>query len=262
MDPSTVRFGRAAQDYATHRQGFPHGFFDRLSGWGIGRPGQRLLDLATGTGTIARGFAMKGCTVTGLDHDGPMLKAAEELARDEGLSISWIESKAEQIPLADASFEVITAGQCWHWFDKSQVASECMRLLVPGGRLVIGHFDWIPLDGNVAWRTERLIEAHNPSWKLGGGNGIHATELADLGNAGFLDLETFSFDVVAEYTHEAWRGRIRASAGVGGSLSKEKVAIFDRHLAALLAEIFPEEPLSVLHRVFAVIGQKPIQHLD
>jgi hypothetical protein len=75
--------------------------------------------------------------------------------------------------------------------------------------------------------------------------------------AGFSRLETFSFDLDVPYSHEAWRGRIRASAGVGASLSPDGVAAFDGELQALLAEKFPQEPLAVLHRVFAAIGKAP-----
>jgi hypothetical protein len=75
--------------------------------------------------------------------------------------------------------------------------------------------------------------------------------------AGFKGIETFSFDLDAVYTHEAWRGRVRASAGVGASLSPEGVAVFDDELRAMLAERWPEDPMRVMHRVFAAIGVAP-----
>ena len=108
-------------------------------------------------------------------------------------------------------------------------------MLKPGGTLVIGHFDWIPLPGNMVEATEKLIEKHNPKWKFGGGLGIHPQWPRDMAVAGFKNIETFSFDLDAIYTHEAWRGRIRASAGVGASLAPEAVAAFDDDLRAMLA---------------------------
>ena len=123
--------------------------------------------------------------------------------------------------------------------------------------MVIAHFDWISLPANVAELTEKLIEKHNPKWKLGGSSGIHPRCLADMASAEFRRLETFSFDLDVPYSHEAWRGRIRASAGVGASLPPEEVVAFDRELQTLLAEKFPQEPLTVLHRVFAAIGKTP-----
>jgi SAM-dependent methyltransferase len=156
-----------------------------------------------------------------------------------------------------ASFDLVTAGQCWHWFDRPRAAAEARRVLKPGGRLVIAHFDWIPLPGNVADATEKLIEKHNPKWQLGGGRGIHPLWARDLAIAGFMNIETFSFDVDTIYTHEAWRGRIRASAGVGASLAPGAVAAFDGELRAMLTERFPDDPIRVLHRVFAAIGVAP-----
>ena len=75
--------------------------------------------------------------------------------------------------------------------------------------------------------------------------------------AGFGNIETFSFDIDAIYTHEAWRGRIRASAGVAASLAPERVAAFDNDLRAMLSERWPEDPMRVLHRVFAALGTAP-----
>ena len=66
---TTVDFGKTAQDYGRYRAGFPESFFDRLTAMGVGLPGQRLLDLGTGTGTVARGFARRGCIVTGLTEE-------------------------------------------------------------------------------------------------------------------------------------------------------------------------------------------------
>jgi SAM-dependent methyltransferase len=252
-----IDFGKTASDYSKHRAGFPEAFFERVATFGVGRPGQRLLDLGTGTGTLARGFARRGCEVTALDPSEPLLEQAKLLDQEAEVTIRYVVSKAEETYLPAASFEVVTAGQCWHWFDRPRAAQETRRLLVTGGQLVIAHFDWIPLPGNVVEATERLIEQHNPDWKMGGGTGLYPAWLHDIAVAGFLDIETFSFDTPAGYTHEAWRGRIRASAGVAAVLPPERVAQFDAELARLLMGRFPEDPLVVPHRVFAVVCRAP-----
>ncbi len=253
----SVEFGKTAEDYARHRAGFPEEFFDRLTALGAVRPGLRALDVGTGTGTLARGLARRGCEVSGLDRSPAMMEQAAQLDRDAGVSVRYVEAPAEATGLEDASFDLVTAGQCWHWFDRARAAAEARRLLVPGGRLVIAHFDWIPLPGNVARVTEELIERHNPDWKLGNGLGIYPPWLRDMGVAGFHGIETFSFDVDAMYSHEAWRGRVRASAGVGATLPPDGVRAFDEDLRRVLAERFPAEPLAVLHRVWAAVGCRP-----
>lgn len=248
-------FGKTAQDYSRYRAGFAETFFERLAAFHIGLSGQRVLDLGTGTGTLARGFARRGCIVTGLDPATLLVEEAKQLDRESGVTIRYVIATAEETGLLDKRFEVVIAGQCWHWFDRPRAAQEVRRLLVPQGRIVIAHFDWLPLPGNVVEATEQLIQKHNPAWELGGGVGIYPEWPRDLGIAGFQDIETFSFDVQVPYSHEAWRGRIRASASVAASLAPEQVARFDAELKALLEEGFTENPLEMPHRVWAVIGR-------
>jgi SAM-dependent methyltransferase len=250
-------FGKTASDYGRHRAGFPDEFFERLEKAGILRSGMRALDLGTGTGTVARGLALRGCAVTGLDRSAPLMEQAMELDRGAGVSVKYVNAPAEETGLPATEFDLVTAGQCWHWFDRPRAAAEALRVLKPGGRLVIGHFDWIPLPDNMIDATEKLIEKHNPKWKMGGGMGIYPQWPRDLAIAGFKNIETFSFDLDAVYSHEAWRGRIRASAGVGASLAPEEVAAFDNELRAMLAARYPEDPMRVMHRVFAAIGVAP-----
>ena len=245
-----IDFGRAAKDYGSHRAGFPDRFFDRLINSGLVQPGDDLLDLGTGTGTLARGFAWRGCHVTALDPSRKLLDEAERLAAGEGVTVNTVAANAEQTGLDDKSFDVVTAGQCWHWFDRSKAAREVRRLLRHGGRLVIAHFDWVPLAGTLVAATEALIEYHNPEWAYGGLPGVHPACLADLAMAGFDGIETASFDHMQPYSHIAWRGRIRASAGVAASLDTARVDAFDRDLSDLMARDFPEDPQYIRHRVW------------
>jgi SAM-dependent methyltransferase len=220
-------------------------------------PGLRVLDLGTGTGSLGRGFARRGCRVVGLDRSQDLIAEARAQDAAAGLASAYLAGSAERVGLADGAFDIVAAGQCWHWFDRPAAAREARRLLKPGGRLVIAHFDWIPLAGNLVAATEDLIRAHNPDWAFGGGTGLHADWLADATGAGFEQIETFSFDAAVAYSHEAWRGRIRASAGVGASLPPARVAAFDEALAALLAERFPDDPQAVPHRVFCLTARAP-----
>jgi SAM-dependent methyltransferase len=257
-DELTIDFGATAGDYARYRAGFPDSLFARLAALGVGLPEQDVLDLGTGTGSLARGFARRGCRVVGVDPSEPLLAEARRLDAREGLSVDYRVGRAEDTGLPAASFDVVGAGQCWHWFDRGRAAAEVARLLRPSGTIVIAHFDWIPLPGNVVEATEQLIEAHNPSWCFGGGVGIYAVWLRDLGEASYREIESFSYDVDVPYGPEAWRGRIRASAGVGASMTPAEVERFDAALAELLERRFPDAVLQVPHRVFAVIARRPV----
>ena len=252
-----IDFGLTARDFREHRVGFPDQFFNRLVAHGVGLPGQRIIDVGTGTGTIARGLAVRGSLVVGLDPSQPLLEEARGMAKDAGVQIHFLQGTVEDSGLPDGICEAIVAGQCWHWFDREKAASECRRLLVPAGKLVIAHFDWLPYKDSVACATEQLITQHNPDWNMNGSTGIYPEWLNDVGSAGFVSIETFSFDVDVEYSHEDWRGRMRASAGVGATMEANAIDSFDADLANLLANQFSQEPLMVAHRIWAVVCTSP-----
>jgi SAM-dependent methyltransferase len=252
-----VDFGRTAREYQQHRQGFPPAFFEAVNARGFAKPGQRVLDLGSGTGTVARGLALLGLEATAIDPAEALIEAARQLDRQADVEIDYHVGKAEALPFAYESFDLVTAGQCWHWFDRAAASQEARRVLRPGGRLLIAHFDWLPLPGNVVEATERLIVQANPNWSMSGGTGIYPLWLGDLANAGFRVIETFSFDLPVAYSHEAWRGRIAASAGIKASLKDDEVERFDLDLADVLREQFPADPLDVPHRVWVATGTRP-----
>ncbi|WP_026733319.1 class I SAM-dependent methyltransferase [Fischerella sp. PCC 9605] len=252
-----IDFGATASDYAKYRAGFPSSFFNRLSEYGIGLPAQTIVDLGTGTGTLARGFATRGCHVIAIDPSAAMLEQAKQLDQSANVKIDYRVATAENTGLQESSADVVTAGQCWHWFDRPRAVEEVTRILRANSYIVIAHFDWIPLKGNVVEATEQLIEAHNPAWNMGGRNGLYPMWLRDLGDGGFCEIQTFSYDVFVPYTHEGWRGRIRASAGVKASLTPDQVEVFDREFTVLLQAKYPTPILEVHHRVFAAIAKSP-----
>ncbi|MFC6490370.1 class I SAM-dependent methyltransferase [Nitratireductor sp. GCM10026969] len=252
-----VDFGRAAADYRSFRAGFPPEFFARFADHVGFVHRQAALDLGTGTGTIARGLALLGLNVTGVDPSQPLLNEAKAMDHLAGVEVSYKRGRAEDLPFPSSSFDLVIAGQCWHWFDRAAGAAEALRVLKPGGIISVAHFDWLPLPGNVVELTERLILDANPAWTMGGGAGIYPQWAMDLATAGFTNLETRSFDIDQVYSHEAWRGRIRASAGIRASLDEADTARFDAILEARLQEHFPDDPITVPHRVWWICGQKP-----
>jgi len=249
-----IDFGRTAADYDQHRPGFPVSMFERLASLGWITRGLRAVDLGTGTGSLALGLASRGLDVVGLDPSVALLEVARRRALDAGLTARFIEGRAEDTTLSSASVDLVTAGQCWWWFDAKRALAEARRLLVPAGRLLIANFSYLPVPASVAGRTEGLVLEHNPGWPKAGESGLYETQIRQLDAGGFRDVESFSYVESVVFTHEGWRGRIRACNGVGAALSPGAVGAFDRDLAALLAAEFPE-PLAVPHRVFVATGR-------
>ena len=140
-----VNFSPTADDYSRYRAGLPDSFFDRLAAHGIQIAGQRVLDLGTGTATLARGMARRGAQVVGLDIAAELLRAAQKL--DGGDEVLFVRARAEATPFLDQSFDLVAAVQCWHWFDRPATLVEARRLLRPAGIFMIATFDWLPAPG-------------------------------------------------------------------------------------------------------------------
>jgi ubiquinone/menaquinone biosynthesis C-methylase UbiE len=202
------------------------------------------------------GFAAHGLEATGLDISPELLEVARRVAVERGLPARFVEGRAESTGQDDAGFDLVSAGQCWWWFNAEAATREAIRILVNGGRLLICNFSYVAMAGDVAGRTEELILKHNPGWTKAGWRGIHPEQVRALDESGFREVESFSYVAGVPFSHESWRGRIRTCNGVGAALSVEHVERFDTELADLLAREFPGE-LLVAHRVFATSGIKP-----
>lgn len=252
-----IDWSKASIDYARHRPGFPPSFFQRLEEFGIGQRGlrgqrgQRVLDLGTGTGALAREFAKRGLEVTGVDIAEGQIEQARNLARADNLEIDFICAPAEKTGLPDCSFDVISAGQCWQYFNKRIIAAEIKRMLAEGGKLLICHFCWLPRQNMIARKTEELVIRFNPQWSGGDWDGT-APEFPDDTTGDFELLGKFVYDEEISFNRESWRGRIRACRGVAVTLPPDKALEFDAEHTRLLEEIADSE-FTVLHRIDAHI---------
>ncbi len=252
-----VDFGRIAQAYARHRPPYPEQLFTRFAELGVGVPGQRVVDLGTGTGSLARSLMRNNCLVTGVDSSPEIIDEAGRIDRELGSEIDYVVAPAENTGLADQYCDVVVAGQCWHWFDPVAAGAEAARILKPGGTLALANFDWVPRRGGVVEATEALIKRHNPDWAGGGRNGLYSRWIDQVYAAGFINSITFAFATIVPFTHEQWRGRVRSSAAVAGSLTPDAVRAVDEDMRDLLDTYFPREPVEALHRVFALVCRKP-----
>jgi SAM-dependent methyltransferase len=107
------------------------------------RAGQRVLDVASGSGNAALAAARRFCDVTSTDYVPALLDDARRRAEADGFPMAFQEADAENLPFEDASFDVVlsTFGAMFAP-DHEQVARELVRVCRPGGK--IGMVNWTP----------------------------------------------------------------------------------------------------------------------
>jgi SAM-dependent methyltransferase len=122
--------------------------------------GERVLDVACGSGNAALAAARRFCRVVGVDDDPELLEQARQRAEAEGLKVTFLEGDAEDLPFPDGSFEVVlSACEAMLTPDLERAAGELLRVCRPGGR--IGMISWTP-DGYIG-ELFAVIGRHLPS---------------------------------------------------------------------------------------------------
>jgi len=125
-------------------------------------PGQRVLDVATGTGLVAFALARRGAEVVGLDQSEDMLSGAR--ARQAALgplrgSVSFVRGEAEHLPFDDDSFDALSFTYLLRYVDDpAQTMAELVRVLKPGGRIGMLEFA-VPPPGplRTLWRLHTRL---------------------------------------------------------------------------------------------------------
>ena len=105
------------------------------------RPGQRLLDVAAGTGNVAIRAAEAGAVVVASDLTPENFEAGREEARRRGVELEWVEADAEHLPFADEAFDAVTS--CFGAMfapDHRATADELVRVCRRGGVVVLAGF--------------------------------------------------------------------------------------------------------------------------
>jgi SAM-dependent methyltransferase len=141
-------FARSAEAYERGRPGYPDAALEPLR---LG-PGLVVVDLAAGTGKLTHPLLDSGATVIAVEPVAEMRAALPAAAHA-------LDGTAEAIPLGDASADLVTVAQAFHWFDGDAALGEIHRVLRPGGRLALLWNRRVEADP-VNEAIERLLAPH------------------------------------------------------------------------------------------------------
>ena len=246
-------WGKVSEAYAKYRDIYPEEFYRKIVDRGLCVKGQRVLDLGTGTGVLPRNLYRYGADWTGTDISPEQIAQAKRLALEGGMDIDFRAVSAEETDFPDASFDVITACQCFWYFDHEKLVPKLARLLKAEGKLLILYMAWLPFEDPIAGRSEALVLKYSPDW-TGAGETKHPITIPDVVYDYFEMEDHEEYDLKLPFTRASWHGRMKACRGVGASLAPEELKKWEADHQQLLEES-PEEfdilhyaALTVLHK--------------
>lgn len=232
-------WGETSKDYAKYRDIYPREFYDYVLNLGLCKDGQNVLDIGTGTGVLPRNMYRYGAKWTGTDIAENQIEQAKVLAAEAGMDIDFFVSRAEEVTFPDNTFDVITACQCIWYFNHDITSENFAKMLKPEGNFLILYMGWLPYEDPVAGKSEEIILKHNPDWTAYGDT-VHPVWVPDQYRKNFELLSQEEFRVAIPFSRDGWHGRMRASRGVGASMSPEQLSAWDKEHMEMLEKIAPE----------------------
>lgn len=205
--------------------------------------GQSVLDIGTGTGVLPRNMYSYGGKWIGADASKNQIEQAKILSADK--DIKYVVSSAENLAFPDNEFDVVTACQCFWYFNHSVLAPKIYRFLRKNGKFVVLVMNWLPFEDKIAGASEKLVLKYNPLWS-GCNERVSPIEIPSCYNEYFDLVYHNEIKLNVHFTREGWNGRMKACRGVGASLAVNEISAWEREHLKMLNEIAPPE-FDVLH---------------
>lgn len=236
-------WGKTSLDYAKFRDIYPQEFYQKIVDRNLCIDGQVVLDLGTGTGVLPRNMYPYGAKWIATDISENQIEQAKILSKD--MNIDYYAVSTEDIDFSDNSFDVITACQCFWYFNHETVMPKLWRMLKQGGSILVLYMAWLPFEDKIAGASENLVLKYNPNWS-GAGETMHQIFMPDCYKEKFELAYHEEYTLQVPFTRESWNGRIKACRGIGASLTDQEIAMWEQEHRKLLQEIAPEE-FEILH---------------
>lgn len=236
-DGKAFDWGKASKDYAKYRDIYPEAFYEQIADLGLCLKGQTVLDLGTGTGVLPRNMYKFGAKFTGADISENQIKEAKRLSDEVGMKIDYVVSSAENVSFPNRSFDVVTASQCFMYFDTAVVLPKIHDMLKDNGHFLISFMSWLPEESEIAKESEELVLKYNPFW-TGGHMKRKALDIPEWSKELFEVENVISLDFNLRFSRESWHGRMKACRGIGASsLSAAEIASWEKEHLAYLATL-------------------------
>jgi SAM-dependent methyltransferase len=203
------RFSNRVADYVRYRPGYPAAVVDLLRTECSLRPGHAIADVGSGTGFLSELFLKNGNRVIGVEPNQEMREGGEEyLAQYK--NFTSVNGSAESTTLANASVDFVTASQAFHWFDPTAARAEFIRILKPGGWVIILWHDRRMEEKQLTREYEELLERFGIDYKRVKDAYPELHHIQDFFAGGHFLSRDLPHEQVLDW--DGLRGRLRSSS--------------------------------------------------
>lgn len=231
------RFETTASTYAAKREPYPPAFFatvaDRLALSGQ----EALIDVGTGPGLLALGFAPYVGSVVGVEPEPAMAAEARRTAAEAGIAFPVVDGRVEDVAADFGRFDLMTIGRALHWLDREPALAAFARLLEPQGRILICGSSSLRGEAN-PWHA--AYEDVLRGWGEGRGGRhrrLHEHWFDGTGYSQIADIRVAHEQVI---TPDALVERALTRSTTSPAVIGPRIEEFRAELLATLAPFFPE----------------------
>jgi len=240
---SRRRFAATVDDYVRHRPSYPQELFAWIATASDVRAPARVADLGCGTGISSRLLAQAGHDVVGIDPNDEMLARA----RAAGGAVRYQKGEAAATGLPNASVDLVTVGQAFHWFDVPAALAEFRRMLRPGGCCVA--FWNLRAQTPLLLEYDRLLQRFSSEYES---RPRPEQALAHVRSApGVVGFQEADFRFVQVLDREGLRGRAHSSSYVAHGVADR--AGLDRELDELFDQYQKDGRVEFVYRTIAAL---------
>jgi SAM-dependent methyltransferase len=251
--------------YYRHRLGYPQRLLARVAALAGLAPGDPVLDLGTGTGMLATGFARLGMTVTALDPEPDMLAAASQQAQAAGVAVDFRRGGSGDLHPGMGPFRLVAMGRSFHWMDRAATLDALDKIVAPQGGIVLFHDAHPPVEENgwfkilcaVQDKFGRARAPHVAERRASKQMGGHRRYEPFLFASAFTQLDGLSVTIRQDLTVEDIVGRAFSMSTCSQEALGERAEDFAAVLRQALRELSPDGTFTEVAELVALLARRP-----
>ena len=255
------RFQSAVPYYERYRLGYPDRLIARVAGLLRLAPGDAVLDLGCGPGSLSLPFARLGMAVTAADPEPEMLAAAQKAAAMAGVPLSLWQGGSYDLTPDMGPYRIVGIGRAFHWMDRLATLAMLDRMIVPGGAVVFFHDahpvlaenEWFKILCKVGDRYGRAAQPHIAERKALG----HRRYETSLYQSVFTQLDGLSVTIRKPISEDEIVGRAFSQSTTSPEKLGERTDDFENELRERLRALSPEGQFTEIAEMVALVARRP-----